>query len=322
MSCNCVLVLPTTLELGDELLILRFVGDLKAHSVQVVVLSDPQLHHLLERSFPCVVCREPSEIPANAELPYMATQEHLDYWGGFDEQQLQGGFRPLTTPGSSRGSRCKIWVDLPDKWLAHSEVLNPSSRESACKAPRSGEQAERDVSSPKAKRKQHSPFQSVICRGPWHYVSGGRSHAGASSNRCTTLRWLQRMTASQPNGNCWSCISRSVTKLWKWPSLDPYPLNTTPCSKSERCMNSTAKIWGMLPSRGYGYNYPVNQAVIPSLRSFLQHHTDVVSAAVSLFPPGKALRPHKGPLQRCLEVPPAVIRGEFWRRPQFLRTDD
>ena len=57
------------------------------------------------------------------------------------------------------------------------------------------------------------------------------------------------------------------------------------------------KIWGMLPLRGYGYNYPANHALIPSLRSFLQHHPDVVSAAVSLFPPGKVLRPHKGPFK-------------------------
>ena len=85
VSCNCVLVLPTTLELGDELLIRRFVGDLKAHFVQVVVLSDPRLHPLLERSFPGVVCCDPSEIPANAKLPYMATQEHLAYWVGSDE---------------------------------------------------------------------------------------------------------------------------------------------------------------------------------------------------------------------------------------------
>ncbi len=41
------------------------------------------------------------------------------------------------------------------------------------------------------------------------------------------------------------------------------------------------KIWGMLLLRGYGYNYPANQAVIPSLRSFLKHHPDVVSAVLS-----------------------------------------
>ena len=57
------------------------------------------------------------------------------------------------------------------------------------------------------------------------------------------------------------------------------------------------KVWGMLPLRGYGYDYPANQALIPSLRSFLSRHSDVVSAAVSLFPPGKVLRPHKGPFK-------------------------
>ena len=102
-SCSAVLVLPTTRELGDELRILRFLGDLKAH------FSDPQLHPLLERSFPGVVCCDPSEIPANAKLPYMATQKSLACWFGSDEQQLHGVFRPPTTPGTSRGSRCKIW---------------------------------------------------------------------------------------------------------------------------------------------------------------------------------------------------------------------
>ena len=53
----------------------------------------------------------------------------------------------------------------------------------------------------------------------------------------------------------------------------------------------------MLPLRGYGYDYPANQALIPSLRSFLSRHRDVVSAAVSLFPSGKVLRPHKGPFK-------------------------
>ena len=57
------------------------------------------------------------------------------------------------------------------------------------------------------------------------------------------------------------------------------------------------KVWGMLPLRGYGYDYPANQALIPTLRSFLARHRDVVSAAVSLFPPGKVLRPHRGPFK-------------------------
>ena len=56
-SCSGVLVLPTTRDLGDELRILRFIGDLKAHIA--------------------------------------AAQERLAYWFGSDDQQLQGNFRPL-----------------------------------------------------------------------------------------------------------------------------------------------------------------------------------------------------------------------------------
>ena len=98
MNCGGVLVLPTTRDLGDELRILRFVGDLKAHVDQIVVLSDPRLHPLLKRSFPGVACCDPSEIPDNAELSHMAAQERLAYWFGSDQQQLQDAFRPLTAP--------------------------------------------------------------------------------------------------------------------------------------------------------------------------------------------------------------------------------
>ena len=56
------------------------------------------------------------------------------------------------------------------------------------------------------------------------------------------------------------------------------------------------KILGMLPLRGYGYNCPANQALIPTLRSFLKHHPDDVSAAVSLFSPrGRFYGPTKVP---------------------------
>ena len=98
MNCGGVLVLPTTRDLGDELRSLRFVGDLKAHVDRVVVLSDPRLHPLLKRSFPGVVCCDPSEIPGTAELSHMAAQERLAYWFGSDQQQLQSAFRPLTPP--------------------------------------------------------------------------------------------------------------------------------------------------------------------------------------------------------------------------------
>ena len=62
------------------------------------------------------------------------------------------------------------------------------------------------------------------------------------------------------------------------------------------------KVWGMLPLRGYGYDYPSNQARIPTLEAFLQRHQQVVSATVSLFPPGKVLRPHKGPFKGVLRL--------------------
>ena len=101
VSCSGVLVLPSTRDLGDELRILRFIGDLKAHIAKVVVLTDPRLHPLLERSFPGVICCDPSESPPHAQLSHMAAQERLAYWFGSDDQQLQGNFRPLTAAGTA-----------------------------------------------------------------------------------------------------------------------------------------------------------------------------------------------------------------------------
>lgn len=98
VRCGGVLVLPTTRDLGDELRILRFIGDLKEHVAHVVVLTDPRLHPLVKRSFPGVVCHEPDGIPNHAELSHMAAQERLAYWFGANEQQLQHGFRPLKAP--------------------------------------------------------------------------------------------------------------------------------------------------------------------------------------------------------------------------------
>ena len=104
VNCDGVLVLPTTRDLGDELRILRFIGDLEAHVDRVVVLSNPRLHPLLQRSFPGVVCCDPSKIPAVAELSHMAAQERLAYWFGSDQQQLQDAFHPLKAPITSRQS--------------------------------------------------------------------------------------------------------------------------------------------------------------------------------------------------------------------------
>ena len=78
---------------------------------------------------------------------------------------------------------------------------------------------------------------------------------------------------------------------------------------------------GHVALRGYGYNYPANQALIPSLRSFLSRHRDVVSAAVSLFPPGKVLRPPRS-VQRGLAISPPSVRDESGGWTQLLRTAD
>ena len=102
VRCGGVLVLPTTRDLGDELRILRFIGDLKEHVAHVVVLTDPRLHPLVKRSFPGVVCHEPDGIPNHAELSHMAAQERLAYWFGANEQQLQHGFRPLKAPTTDK----------------------------------------------------------------------------------------------------------------------------------------------------------------------------------------------------------------------------
>ena len=110
MGCRGVLVLPTTRDLGDELRILRFIGDLTEHVAKVVVLSDPRLHPLHKRSFPGVVCCDPSEIPGTAELSHMAAQERLAYWFGSDQQQLQSTFRPLTAPITAGQSHKEIGI--------------------------------------------------------------------------------------------------------------------------------------------------------------------------------------------------------------------
>ena len=71
------------------------------------------------------------------------------------------------------------------------------------------------------------------------------------------------------------------------------------------------KVWGMLPLRGYGYEYPENQKLIPSLKKFLDANPRVVSAAVSLFPPGKILRPHKGPFKGVWRFHLGLLIEEF-----------
>lgn len=55
--------------------------------------------------------------------------------------------------------------------------------------------------------------------------------------------------------------------------------------------------WKMVTLRAYGYDYPENQAQMPLMQAFLKAHPEVVSATISVFPPGKHLRPHRGPFK-------------------------
>jgi hypothetical protein len=64
-----------------------------------------------------------------------------------------------------------------------------------------------------------------------------------------------------------------------------------------------------LPLWGYGYNYPANQDLIPTLKSFLKRHPDVVSAAVSLFPTWENIATAQRSIQGCLTFSPSPVRG-------------
>ena len=59
---NGVLVLPRSRDLGDELRILRYLGNLQAHTQRVTALVDPRLAPLLERNIPGLVCTDPAHL--------------------------------------------------------------------------------------------------------------------------------------------------------------------------------------------------------------------------------------------------------------------
>lgn len=153
------------------------------------------------------------------------------------------------------------------------------------------------MSSPTAKRKQRNPIQRVIRWGPWHYRFWRE-----------IARWCYEQSLHNPAvvaADDGFPAHRQLLESYKQIRQETLevalsgrlPANHEIMQQQRTLYEFDRKVWGMLPLRGYGYNYPANQALIPSLRSFLQHHPDVVSAAVSLFPPGKVLRPHKGPFK-------------------------
>lgn len=92
---NGVLVLPRSRDLGDELRILRYLGNLQAHTQRVTALVDPRLAPLLERNFPGLVCTDPAQPPPLHGITHMAAQERLALWFGANAEQIKADFRPL-----------------------------------------------------------------------------------------------------------------------------------------------------------------------------------------------------------------------------------
>lgn len=178
------------------------------------------------------------------------------------------------------------------------------------------------MSSSTAKRKQRTPIQRVIRWGPWHYRFWRE-----------IARWCYEHSLHNPavvtadfgfpdHRQLLECYQKIRLETLEVALSGRLPANHDIMQQQRTLYEFDRKIWGMLPLRGYGYNYPANQALIPSLRSFLQHHPDVVSAAVRSVPPrGSPTAPQRSP-QGSIEISPAVVRGGFWRRPQFLRDDD
>ena len=153
------------------------------------------------------------------------------------------------------------------------------------------------MSSPKAKRKQRTPIQRVIRWGTWHYRFWREiAHwcYEQSLHNPAVVPADDGFPAHRQLLESYQQIRQETLEVALSGRL---PANHDIMQQQRTLYEFDRKIWGMLPLRGYGYNYPANQALIPSLRSFLKHHPDVVSAAVSLFPPGKVLRPHKGPFK-------------------------
>ena len=102
-----VLVLPRSRDLGDELRILRFIGSLQQHVNTVYALVEPRLAPLLERSFPGLICRDPSQPSVLKDITHMAAQERLAFWFGANSSQLVETFKPLIPPAQATSEPAK-----------------------------------------------------------------------------------------------------------------------------------------------------------------------------------------------------------------------
>ena len=146
-------------------------------------------------------------------------------------------------------------------------------------------------------RKQHTTWQRMIRWGPWNYRFWreiARWCYEQSLDNAAVVNSSDHFPAAAELHANYDRIRQETLEVALSGQL---PANHEIMEQQRTLYEFDRKVWGMLPLRGYGYDYPANQALIPTLQSFLQRNPDVVSAAVSLFPPGKVLRPHQGPFK-------------------------
>lgn len=154
----------------------------------------------------------------------------------------------------------------------------------------------------KRNKKKRGPIESFLKWGPWNYRFWRELYRELyehflANNAVASIR--EHFPESHELIKNYSHIREEVLKVALSGRM---PANHEIMQQQRTLYEFDKKAWGMLPLRGYGFNYPSNQKLIPSLKRFLEANPRVVSAAVSLFPPGKILRPHKGPFKgvwRC-----------------------
>jgi hypothetical protein len=126
---------------------------------------------------------------------------------------------------------------------------------------------------------------------------GEKSPVGVTNNPSTILLWWMRLLGFLTMWNSYRATTPFVEKPWRSRFQVGYRPTTKSWSSNAPCTNLIAKLGECCHYGATATTTQANQDLIPTLKSFLKRHPDVVSAAVSLFPPGKILRPHKGPFK-------------------------
>lgn len=94
----------------------------------------------------------------------------------------------------------------------------------------------------------------------------------------------------------------------------------------EQSMLTTDAGWKTFFFSGYGVESEANRVRCPRTAQALDLIPGMTTACFSILAPGKEIPPHRGPLQRCLAVPPRVadpcqrrhLRHPCERHPAFL----